>query len=174
MKLMTVNRAACKEFSTESILVECFVGVLQSGRTQYGSVQVSTEWDHKAGFVDVLARDINQSLLAFEAKLADWRRAFRQAYRNAAYANRTYVLLPMNTVQRALVAREEFEFRGIGLCGFDGKQIHVLIEAAEQDVLLAWLRNRAHEHFDGQPDERSQPKRGSRRSGSRQGVSVSG
>ena len=154
MTTTTLHNNRHKKFATEASLVECFVGALRSGRTRYGSVQVSREWDHKSGFVDVLARDDSQALLAFEAKLTDWRRAFLQAYRNAAYANRTYVLLPMQTAHRALQAREEFEFRGIGLCAFDGKKVHVLIEASEQEALLAWLRNRAHDFFNGLPDER--------------------
>jgi hypothetical protein len=155
-----------KEFGTEACLVERFIGVLQAGRTTFGSVQVATEWDHRSGFVDVLARDGAQSLVAFEAKLADWRRAFMQAYRNTAYANRTYVLLPEKTVHRALPAREEFEFRGIGLCAFDGKKVRIVIEASEHDPLLSWVRARAHEHFDGLVNERpsrTRPAGGSRR-----------
>lgn len=163
MMTKAISREKCKAFVTEASLVECFVGALQSGRTHYGPVQISTEWDHKSGFVDVLARDTSNALIAFEAKLTEWRRAYLQAYRNAAYANRTYVLLPSETVHRALRAREDFEFRGIGLCGFDGKNIQVLIEAAEQDALLVWLRQRAHEHFNGQPDDRARSKRRGRR-----------
>lgn len=147
-------------FTSEACLVERFVGALQAGRTIFGSVQVTTEWDHRSGLVDVLARDGTQSLVAFEAKLADWRRAFHQAYRNTAYANRAYVLLPETTAHRAMRDREEFEFRGVGLCAFDGNQVRVLIEASEQDALLVWLRARAHEHFDALPNEyRSGPER---------------
>ncbi len=142
------------DFTTEACLVERFIGALQAGSTVFGPVQVTTEWDHRSGSVDVLARDGTQSLVAFEAKLGDWRRAFLQAYRNTAYANRAYVLLPEKTVHRAMRDREEFEFRGVGLCAFDGKQVRVLIEASEQDALLVWLRVRAHEHFDALPDER--------------------
>ncbi|OQS11362.1 hypothetical protein B0T37_07930 [Chromobacterium violaceum] len=172
MKSVPFNKGKNKLFATEATLVERFVGVLQSGRTQYGPVQIITEWDHKAGLVDILARDCEQSLLAFEAKLLDWRRAFFQAYRNAAYANRTYVLLPMDVAQRALQGRDDFEFRGIGLCGFDGKAIHILIEAIEQDALLKWVRNRAHEHFNGLPDDRSRSKRRSSRNSTPKGISV--
>jgi hypothetical protein len=154
MTVAVRGKAKVQEFFKESCLVECFVGALQAGRTAFGSVQVTTEWDHHSGFVDVLARDGSQALVAFEAKLADWRRAFLQAYRNTAYANRTYVLLPEKTVHRALRDREEFEFRGIGLCAFNGKEVRIIIEAAEQDPLLQWLRVRAHEHFNTLPDER--------------------
>ena len=154
------NKVKVQDFSTESSLVERFVGTLQGGRTAFGSVQVTTEWNHRSGIVDVLARDGGHGLVAFEAKLADWRRAFLQAYRNTAYANRAYVLLPEKTAHRALSDREEFKFRGIGLCAFNGKEVKILIEAAEQDPVLQWLRVRAHEHFNALPDEhRSRPNR---------------
>jgi hypothetical protein len=160
-----------QEFSTEACLVEGFVGALQAGRTPFGLAQVTTEWDHRSGFVDVLVRDRAQTLVAFEAKLADWRRAFMQAYRNTAYANRAYVLLPQKTAHRALRDREEFEFRGVGLCSFDGKTVRILIEASEQDPLLQWLRARAHEHFDALPDERcSRPHRSRNRTVSAAGI----
>lgn len=141
-------------FTTEASLVERFVGVLQSGRSHFGPLQVTTEWDHRSGFVDVLVRDKSDALVAFEAKLKDWKRAYMQAYRNSAYADRVYVLLPQSMAHRALRDREEFEFRGIGLCAFDGQHVRVIIEAIEQEPLLVWLRNRAHEHFNGLPDER--------------------
>lgn len=154
------TKAKVRDFSTEACMVECFVGSLQAGRTVFGSVQVATEWDHRSGLVDVLARNGAHALIAFEAKLTDWRRAFLQAYRNTAYANRVFVLLPEKTVHRALREREEFEFRGVGLCSFDGNEVKILIDAVEQDPLLRWLRVRAHEHFNALPDEcPSRPKR---------------
>ena len=76
MMAVTTRRAKPVEFSSEACLVEGFVGKLQSGRTSFGTVQIATEWNHRAGVVDVLARDGSSSLIAFEAKLSDWRRAF--------------------------------------------------------------------------------------------------
>jgi hypothetical protein len=146
---MTQAVAAESRFATEASLVECFVGALQAGRTTFGPLEVTTEWDHRSGFVDVLARDATKSLIAFEAKLRDWKRAFMQAYRNTAYANKAYVLLPHGAAKNALVHKDEFELRGIGLCAISGGKVTILIEAAEQRPLLAWLHSRAHEHFDG-------------------------
>jgi hypothetical protein len=150
-------------FASEACLVEQFVGMLQSGRTAFGSLQVTTEWDHRSGFVDVLVRDKRERLVAFEAKLTDWRRAFLQAYRSTAYANLTYVLLPAAVAHRAFAHKDEFEFRGIGLCAFDGRSIKVLIEPVDQEALLGWVRSRAHEHFDGLAND--QRKRSRSRSG---------
>lgn len=135
-------------FGTEEQMVDEFVEVLSRKRSDFGRVEVTREWDHKAGFVDVLARDRDHSLIAFEAKLCDWKRAFMQAYRSTAYADRTYVLLPDAAAERALANRADFEDRGIGLCRFDGDRVEVLVEAAEQEPLVAWVRKRAHDHFD--------------------------
>ncbi len=135
-------------FETEAELVDRFVRRLCSGRSCYGSLQLTTEWDHRAGIVDVLARTSDGDIVAFEAKLKNWRRAFLQAYKNTAYASRSFVLLPPAAATRALAEREEFEFRGIGLCSFDGKKIQILISAGKHEPLLSWLQARAHEHFD--------------------------
>ena len=141
------------DFATEADFVDGFVGKLSKGRTSFGKVQITKEWDHRAGFVDVLARHRRKTLVAFEAKLDNWKRAFHQAYRSTAYANRSYIIVPANVANRALRDRDEFELRGVGLCSFDGKSVQVLIEASEQEALLTWLRAQAHKHFDALEDE---------------------
>jgi hypothetical protein len=146
---MTSLTERLHDFPTEAALVEQFILALNRSRSAFGKVHVTTEWNHTCGQVDVLARDRASSLIAFEAKLTDWRRAFLQAYRNTAYANKVYVLLPDSIVHRAIKSREEFEDRGIGLCTFDGKKIRIVVEAVEQEPLLEWVRKKAHEHFNG-------------------------
>ena len=146
-------------FMTEAKLVDAFVQTLLSGRSCWRSVEIATEWSYSAGFADVLARNSKRELIAFEAKLENWRSAFHQAYRNCAYANRAYVLMPYETVHRALKHREDFEFRGIGLCSYRDGKVFVHIKASRQDELLAWERRRAHAHFDGKIDERRKANR---------------
>lgn len=148
------------DFATEADFVDKFVGKLAKGRTMFGRVQITTEWDHRSGFVDVLTRSRRKGLVAFEAKLDNWKRAFHQAYRSTAYANKSYVIVPEHVADRAMRDREEFELRGVGLCSFNGTAVQVLIEATEQDALLRWLREQAHEHFNALQDEhRVGPKR---------------
>lgn len=142
------------QFATEADFVERFVNKLAKGRTVFGRVQITTEWDYRSGIVDVLARHRRKTLVAFEAKLDNWKRAFHQAYRSTAYANKSYVIVPEHVASRAMREREEFELRGVGLCSFNGIAVQVLIEATEQDALLRWLRERAHEHFDMLSNER--------------------
>lgn len=152
--MMKSSVSPSTRFQSEAALVDKFVDELQTGSSCYGSVQVTREWNHRAGLVDVLVRDATGGLVAFEAKLDNWRRAFLQAYRNTAYADRAYVLVPPAVAARALQDREEFELRGVGLCSFDGEAIHIVIEACEQQSLLQWVRVQAHDHFNSLPDER--------------------
>ena len=152
------------EFATEADFVASFVNRLAKGRTAFGRVQITTEWDHRSGVVDVLARHRRKTLVAFEAKLDNWKRAFHQAYRSTAYANKSYVIVPEHVASRAMRDRDEFTFRGVGLCSFNGSAVQVLIEATAQDALLRWVRDEAHEYFDALANEhRSRPKRGSSR-----------
>jgi len=163
MNQVTSRTGGRTEFATEADFVDRFVGKLSKGRTSFGKVQITKEWDHRAGYVDVLARHRRKTLVAFEAKLDNWKRAFHQAYRSTAYANKSYVIVPAHVASRALRDRDEFELRGVGLCSFDGKSVQVLIEASEQDALLTWLREQAHEHFDALEDELDvEPRRGRR------------
>jgi hypothetical protein len=140
--------ALTKQFDSEATFVESFVDRLGAGRTAFGKLQLATEWNYQAGAVDVLARDTKRTLVAFEAKLADWRRAFFQAYRNTSYAERVFVLLPETVAHRALADLEEFVFRGIGLCSFNGRSLSVLIDSSVHAPLLPWVNKRAHEYFD--------------------------
>jgi len=141
------------EIITEADLVREFVSVLQSGKTCWRNLEVMTEWGHPTGSADILVRTNSRGLIAFEAKLTEWRRAFHQAYRNSMYANRVYVLMPRKTVHRALQFRQDFELRGIGLCSYKDGKVQVHIRASEQDDLLSWVRRKAHESFDEVRDE---------------------
>lgn len=151
----TTSLSQLQPYPTEASLVNQFVSKLETGKSYWRIVQVATEWRHRVGFADILVRTSGGRLIAFEAKLSDWRRAFHQAYRNSSYANQVYVLLPLAATHRALLAREEFEYRGIGLCALQDGKIKVLIKASEQDALLTWIRQQAHEHFDRIPNESS-------------------
>jgi hypothetical protein len=146
-------------FKSEADMVERFVKVLRRSRSTFGMLEVVQEWDHRAGLVDVLARNRSRSLIAFEAKLYDWKRAFHQAYKNTAYADCAYVLLPKSVVHRAILNREEFEDRGIGLCSFDGRKVEVQIRSRTHEPLLGWIRHRAHGYITDCADELSRKSR---------------
>ena len=58
-------------------------------------------------------------LLAFEAKLADWRQALKQAYRYRYYADAAIVILPAQGSRMAIEHRDLFRLMGVGLWTFD-------------------------------------------------------
>jgi hypothetical protein len=60
-----------------------------------------------------------ESLLAFEMKLRDWRKALGQAYRYRYFADAAYVVLPPEAAVIAKQHLEVFEKLGVGLWAFD-------------------------------------------------------
>jgi hypothetical protein len=136
-------------FRTETQLVERIVRFLNGRKTPWGQVQTLTEWDYKSGITDILARTKCNEVIAFEAKLSDWRRAIYQAYRNTTFALRSYVVLPERVARRAEQSAEMFANYGVGLCACADRELTVLIEAHNSDPLMEWLTARAHVAFDG-------------------------
>jgi hypothetical protein len=60
-----------------------------------------------------------ESLLAFEMKLRDWRKALGQAYRYRYFADAAYVVLPPDAAATAKQHLEVFQKLGVGLWSFD-------------------------------------------------------
>ena len=142
------NAAVRNTFESESSLVERLLAHLRSGGSPWGEVEATTEWDYRTGVADVLVRTKGRELVAFEAKLTDWRRASHQAYRSTAYACRAYVVLPAQVAHRVTANAKAFGRFGVGLCAVDTCKIAVLIEASLSEPLLPWLHRRAHTFFD--------------------------
>lgn len=161
MGCSTTESHAEVPFATEAAMVEQFLALVRDGVSPWGPLQTTTEWDYRTGITDVLARTSSGQLVAFEAKLADWRRASHQAYRNTTFAGRTYVLLPSATAKRVRANEQVFSRYCIGLCAVDADRIEILIEAPEAVPLLPWLHKRAQSYFDEDSREhvRAQPRR---------------
>lgn len=145
--------AVATRFATEIELVRAFVLLLSGKTSPWGHMQLTTEWDYRSGFTDVLARTQRQQIVAFEAKLTDWRRASHQAYKNTMFAEKAYVVMPMSAAERAQQQTMLFEDYGVGLCAVSSSCVKILIEARQNEPLLPWLRRRAHSHFDGEPGD---------------------
>ncbi len=160
------NETSKKEaFVSEAALVEQFMALLREGVSPWGDLLTTTEWDYRTGITDVLARTADGQLVAFEAKLTDWRRASHQAYRNTTFAGRVYVVMPTRAAERTRAHEALFARYGIGLCSVDADRIRVLIEAPDTEPLLPWLHKRAHSYFDKvASDHGDQPRRGRSRS----------
>jgi len=142
-------------FRSESQLVRRLVGILETNATPWGRVQTLTEWDYRTGVTDVLARNRRNELIAFEAKLTDWRRACQQAYRNTTFAVRAYVVLPEAVANRVQACGELFARYGVGLCALSSRELSVLIEARPTQPLMEWLTTHAHSTFDRMFDVRT-------------------
>lgn len=82
MQKQTSTCSGNSQYASEADLVQDFLELLQEGDSPWGAVETTTEWDYRTGITDVLARTPEGHLVAFEAKLTDWRRATHQAYRN--------------------------------------------------------------------------------------------
>jgi hypothetical protein len=138
------------QYDSEADLVQNFLSLLQDGGSPWGDVETTTEWDYRNGITDVLVRTPGRSLVAFEAKLTDWRRAAHQAYRNTTFAKQVYVVMPVKAAAKACAHAEIFERYGIGLCAVQKNGVSIIIEAPEADdePLLPWMHRRAHSFFD--------------------------
>lgn len=153
-----------RSFASEATLVERLVGTLVSGISPFGVVALTTEWNYNNGSTDVLCCAADRELIAFEAKLRDWRRALHQAYRNTTFARRAYVVMPAAVASRVQVHRADFELRRVGLIavGHDGLTILIAAQRIE-DPLLSWMSDRALAFFADQVTNELAASIGSRR-----------
>ena len=135
-------------FANEKMLVSSFVSRLSTDRSPWGMVQVATEFNYQRGRTDIIAYTADESVIAVEAKLVDWRTALHQAFRNRCFANRSYVLLPKDTAMRAHRFVAEFDRRQVGICYLGDTEIVVLHSVAQSVPLEPWLSRRAKLHIE--------------------------
>jgi len=132
-------------YESEASLVREFVDLLFRHSLILKTCAVVEEFDYKSGRTDVLSLDENDELVAFEAKISDWRKAIHQAWRNSSFADRYYVVLPKDRSRSAIENRAEFERLGVGLCTVDREGIEIAIESASTSTepLIPWLHKKA-------------------------------
>ncbi len=137
-------------YATEAQLVQDFLDILHAGESPWGSVHTTTEWDYRTGITDVLIRTDDGSLVAFEAKLTDWKKATHQAYRNTTFVERVYVVMPPKAAERASRHSVMFGRYGVGLCSVESNRVSIVIEAplVEDEPILPWMKEKAHSFFD--------------------------
>jgi hypothetical protein len=135
-------------FANEETLVRSFMSQLVTNLSPWGKVQVATEFDYRRGRTDIVASTADQSVIAVEAKLGDWRTALHQAFRNRCFAHQSYVLLPKDTAMRAHCYAGEFDRRHVGICYLEETGIVVLQSALEGDPIEPWLSQRARLHIE--------------------------
>lgn len=70
-------------------------------------------------FVLYSRQNNNYSIISFELKLKDWKRAAKQAFRYKSFSNVAYVVLSANNAKAAMSNIKLFEKYKIGLACFD-------------------------------------------------------
>lgn len=130
-------------FQFERDLVNDFLDILINNNP-WDAFLIGTEFNYQRGKTDIITISANTEVIAIEAKLIKWREALQQAYRNKCYADKSYILLPIETANVAVKYGYEFERRGIGLCSIENNQIIIIREASTADApIQPWLREEA-------------------------------
>lgn len=133
-------------YRSEQELVDAFCSALCVQNTPWGELTLAREFGYERGRTDVVGVDSDGSILAFEAKLARWRDALQQAYRNTCFAHFSYVVVPEETAQRAERSSHEFQRRAVGLCYLSQGSLVVRVAAVRQDPIAPWLSRVALAH----------------------------
>ena len=138
-------------YESEAQLVQDFLRAIRSDAAPIPAVQIGAEFDYRDGRTDVISVTQDGELIAFEAKLTQWKVALHQAYRATSFANRAYVVMPAGVATRVLAHRHEFDRRRVGLCAMqpDGT-ITVLHEAPRVVPYMPSVSTRAHEFLRAQ------------------------
>lgn len=132
-------KADQEPYRSERLLVDHFCELLESGGSPWGKLHVAREFDYRRGRADIVAVDSRGDVIAFEAKLRQWKHAMHQAYRNRCFAHRSYVVLPSDTARNAQRQGAEFERRSVGLCHPDRTTVVVALPSARQTPIQPWL-----------------------------------
>ena len=131
-------------FKSEKSLVRQFVTGLHETCHPWGPVNTILEFDYRRGRTDILALTVDgKCLIAFEAKLRDWRKALHQAYRNTSFVHRSYVVLPKKAAMQAQCYSGEFTLRKVGLCYTQKEHITILVEPEILNPIEPWLHETA-------------------------------
>jgi len=131
-------------FELEIELVEKFMNHIKSDMLNISIENISREFYYNNGRTDLIALTSDQSLIAFEAKLKDWKKAMTQAYRNTLFANYSYVVLPASKQYVLDKAEHDFIRRRIGLVLVDSKKSWIAIDAKRNKPILPWLQKKAN------------------------------
>lgn len=141
--------APCTMYDSERELVDDFTRALTDGPDLWGAVDFAEEFYFMRGRTDVVALTAEGDVIAFEAKLLDWRYALHQAYRNTCFAHESYVVLPCHMARRAIRSEAEFTRRGVGLCTVEDGLLKIIHPARKARPLQGWLSDRAAAHISG-------------------------
>ena len=133
-------------YRLESHLVESFKYLLETKKILVDNSLIqdyANEYDYKNGRVDIVSKSKYNELIAFEAKLYDWKKAMNQAYRNTSFAHYSFVLLPFDTALKALAWETEFKKRNVGIYSLKKEEPIILLHPDKKTPIQPWLTKRA-------------------------------
>ena len=82
------------------------------------------------------------NVVSFELKLTDWKTAIIQAFRYRSFSNKVYVVMPEDTVKRAVEHTDQFGQYGIGLASFTSGELTILVDAGAYEPYSQHLREK--------------------------------
>lgn len=132
-------------YVSEAVFVDSFVKALLQGGPLRATCYTREFNNGTSSRPDVVAVSEEGEVIAFEAKLTKWRAAMQQAYRNAFFADRSYVLLPPAAAARAATNLEEFALRRVGICTLVDGTISIVADAPLLDPHNLYRREMARE-----------------------------
>ena len=142
-----INQIDKLTYRYEKELVEDFLCIFVTNEMPWPVLRYGDEFFYGRGKTDVVALAQNGKVLAFEAKLKNWRYALQQAYRNTCFSHLSYVLLPYKIAVEAWKYQEEFSKRKVGICYIIDNQIIILHEAIFTNPIQPSLSERAIRHM---------------------------
>lgn len=86
--------------------------------------------------------------IAIEAKLKDWKRALKQAYRYKWFSNKSFVFLPVENIGAAQANLESFEKYNVGLASVSRENgLEVVYEPREESPISGNMRIALNEYL---------------------------
>lgn len=137
-----MGRAALR-YENEMALVDQLAALVSGGAIEWLNRALVREFDYASGRTDLLTLAVTDQVVAFEAKLTNWRKAMDQAWRNTSFANKVFVVLPRECARPALAHRAEFEASGVGLCLMDENGVEIVWNGSDHRPVLPWLHKKA-------------------------------
>lgn len=97
------------------------------------------------GIPDIMIN--TNEIISIEAKLKNWKRALRQAYRYKSFSEESYVFMDETYISSPLKNIEEFKKYNIGLCGVTTEKINVYYKPVDNKPFSKELNNKAKQLF---------------------------
>lgn len=130
-------------FRFEKDLVQTFIEHFEEKKIDLQIQVYTSEFNYTNGKTDIIAQTESHDIIAFEAKLKNWKKAINQAYRNTSFADFSYVVLPASMEYIINKAEQEFIKRNIGLILVDEEKAWVALGAKLNIPILPWLQEKA-------------------------------